>query len=80
MIPMFGQFLADLFKPLRKDMLWAAFGCVLILGGEYVGGIDHEKQCTARTVVIENTVDRVVTKSKTPAAKAKKDPWDNPEN
>ena len=40
-IPMFGPFLAAFFAPLRKDLLWAAFGVALILGGEYVG-VDKE--------------------------------------
>jgi hypothetical protein len=79
-IPAVGPFLANFFQPLRKDLLWAAFGCALLLGGEYVGAIDARKECVARTVVIEKVVTKVVTKTKTPRARAAKDPWDNPEN
>jgi hypothetical protein len=79
-IPMFGPFLAAFFAPLRKDLLWAAFGVALILGGEYVGAAAEKKKCVAQTVVIEHVTDKAVAKTKTPRARAAKDRWDNPEN
>ena len=78
-IPVFGPFLADFLKPLRKDLLWAAFGVALILGGEYVGDSDAKKHCDAKTLVIEHITEKAVAKTKTPAARAAKDPWDNPQ-
>ena len=79
-IPMFGPFIADILAPLRKDLLWAAFGVALILGGEYVGADAEKKKCVAQTVVIEHVTDKAVAKTKTPRARAAKDRWDNPEN
>jgi hypothetical protein len=79
-IPVVGPALADLFKPLRKDLLWAAFAIGLVLGGEYVGASDARKECVAKTVVIEKVVDKAVTKSSTPHAKAAKDPYDSEDN
>ena len=75
-IPLVGGLLSDLFAPLRKDLLWAAFGCVLILGGEYVGDRDARAACVAKTVVIDNIVTKDVAKVK--KDKTTKDPWDNP--
>ena len=79
-IPMVGPFLAAFFAPLRKDLLWAAFAVALVLGGEYIGAAAEKAKCVAQTVVIEKVVDKSVAKTKTPAARAAKDPWDNPNN
>lgn len=79
-IPMIGPFLADFFKPLRKDLLWAAFAVALVLGGEWIGSRDEAARCVAKTVVIEHVTDSAVNKTKTPAARAAKDPWDDPNN
>ncbi|MDE2105811.1 MAG: hypothetical protein KGL39_51785, partial [Patescibacteria group bacterium] len=75
-IPFFGDALARLFAPLRKDLLWAAFGCALILGGEYVGNIDARKACVAKQIVVEHIITKDV--SKVHNDKRTKDPWDNP--
>lgn len=80
LIPFVGPILADFFKPLRKDLCWAAFGVALILGGEYVGARDNQKECVAQQVVVEHVVTKVVTKTKTPAASKVPDPYDSPEN
>lgn len=75
-IPFFGDALAKLLAPLRKDLLWGAFGCALILGGEYVGDHDARKACVAKQVVVEHIVTDDV--SKVHKDKRTKDPWDNP--
>jgi ABC-type Fe3+ transport system permease subunit len=79
-IPGIGAWLVKLFAPLRKDLLWVAFIAGVILASEYVGAHDATLACTARTVVIENVTDTAVSKTKTPAARKQKDPYDNPEN
>ena len=78
-IPAVGPWLVKFFAPLRKDLLWVAFIAGVILAAEYVGAHDANLACTARTVVIENTVDKAVEKTKTPKARGAKDPWDRPE-
>jgi hypothetical protein len=78
-IPVVGDWLVKFFAPLRKDLLWVAFIAGVILAAEYVGAHDEKIACTAKTVVIENVTDKAVEKTRTPAAKAAKDPWDNPE-
>ena len=77
---MIGPFLADFFKPLRKDLLWAAFAVALVLGGEWIGARAEKDKCVAQTVVIEHVVDKDVAKTMTPASRAAKDPWDDPNN
>src|SRR5665647_2906882 len=79
-IPAVGPALAAFFKPLRKDLLWVAFIAGVILASEYVGAHDEKLACVAKTVVIENVTDIAVTKTRTPKARAAKDPYDNPEN
>ena len=65
---------------LRKDFLWAAFAVALLLGGEWIGSRDATAECVAKTVVIEKVVEKAVTQAKTPAARARKDPYDRPNN
>ena len=79
-IPMVGVALADFFKPLRKDLLWVAFIAGVILVSEYVGAHDEKLACVAKTVVIENVTETAVDKTKTPAARRQKDPWDSKDN
>ena len=79
-IPVVGDVLVKFFAPLRKDLLWVAFIAGVILASEYVGAHDANMACTARTVVIENVTDHAVAKTKTPAARAAKDPWDSKDN
>lgn len=83
MIPMVGPLLSKFFEPLRKDLLWAAFGVGVFLAGQFVGTHDEAARCVAKTVVIENVVDKTV-KSTTPKPtkdrKPVQDRWDNPEN
>jgi hypothetical protein len=79
-IPAVGPTLAAFFKPLRKDLLWVAFIAGVILVSEYVGAHDEKLACVAKTVVIENVTDTAVAKTRTPAAKSAKDPWDSKDN
>lgn len=51
-IPRIGPFLATFFKPLRKDLLWAAFCIALLLGGQFI----ESARCVAKTVVIEKVI------------------------
>ena len=79
-VPVVGDALVKFFAPLRKDLLWVAFIAGVILASEYVGAHDATMACTARTVVIENVTDNAVYKTKTPASRAAKDPWDSKDN
>jgi hypothetical protein len=79
-IPMVGPFLARLFAPMRKDLCWAAFAVALVLGGEWIGARDEAARNVAKTVVIEHVTEGAVAKTMTPAARAAKDPWDDPNN
>ena len=79
-VPVVGDVLVKFFAPLRKDLLWVAFIAGVILASEYVGAHDATIACTARTVVIESVVNKDVAKTKTPAARAAKDPWDSKDN
>lgn len=72
MIPYVGPYL----HAIRKDLYWAAFGCVLILFGEYVGAKAERAVCKSKTVVVEKIVTKAVKKTTTPAAKRQKDKWD----
>ena len=74
-IPIVGPYLVAL----RKDLYWAAFGCVLIMYGMYVGGKDAALRCEAKQVVISNVVTKAVKKTTTPKAQHQKDRWDKPE-
>jgi hypothetical protein len=75
-IPVIGKFLA----PLRKDLLWAAFGVALLLIGQFIGTHDANNRCVAKQVVIEKIVTKAVDKTKKPASKSAKDPFDDPDN
>lgn len=75
-IPIIGPHLTNA----RKDLLWAAFGIGVFLGGQALGAHDANRRNTAKQVVIEQRVDDVVEKTKTPKARAAKDRWDRPEN
>ncbi len=79
-IPVVGTALAKFFAPLRKELLWVAFIAFVILVSEYIGARDAEKECVAKTVVIEHVTDQAVAKTKTPRSRAAKDPWDQPGN
>lgn len=74
-IPFIGPWLGNA----RKDLLWAAFGVGLLLTGEAIGAHDQAKKSDAKKIVIEQHVDKVVKKAKTPRARAAKDRWDRPE-
>jgi hypothetical protein len=79
-VPLVGDALVKFFAPLRKDLLWVAFIAGVILVSEYIGAHDANLQCVAKTVVIENVTDRAVAKTKTPASRSAKDPWDSKDN
>jgi hypothetical protein len=79
-VPVIGDALVKFFAPLRKDLLWVAFIAGVILAAEYVGAHDEKLACVAKTVVIENVTDKAVAKTKTPAARKQKDPWDSKDN
>ncbi len=64
----------------RKDLLWAAFGIAIFLAGQALGAHDANRRNEAKQVVIEERVDDVVEKTKTPKARARTDRWDRPEN
>lgn len=75
-IPVVGPLL----YPIRKDLYWAAFGCVLIMFGMYLGGRDASLRCEAKQVVVEKVVIKEVERTKTPKSRARKDRWDSREN
>ena len=75
MIPVIGPYLTAI----RRDLYWAAFGCVLIMFGMYQGARDATARCEAKQVVITKTVTKAVTKTKTPSAQKQNDRWDRPE-
>jgi hypothetical protein len=75
LIPVVGPYLTAL----RKDLLWAAFGCVLIMFGMHQGGKAATDRCVAQQVVITKVVTKAVHKTTTPAAKRQKDRFDRPE-
>jgi hypothetical protein len=79
-IPVAGPTLVKFFAPLRKDLCWIAFVAGIILASEYVGAHDEKLTCVAKTVVIEKVTDKAVAKTKTPASRAAKDPWDSKDN
>lgn len=72
-IPVVGPYLTAL----RKDLLWAAFGCVLIMYGMFQGGRDAEARCVAKQKVVVMRVDKVVQRTKTPKYRAKHDRYSN---
>lgn len=74
-IPLIGPWLT----PIRKDLYWAALGCVLIMFGMYVGARDATNRCKAQQTVIEKVVTKAVKKSTTPASQKRLDRWDRPE-
>lgn len=49
-----GPALIDSFKPLRKDLLWAAFSIAVLLGGQFI----ESARCVAKTVVIEKVINQ----------------------
>lgn len=61
-IPVLGPFLG---KVVRKDFLFGAFGCALVIGGMYVGVHDASGRCKAKQIVVEKSVSKAVTKSLT---------------
>lgn len=74
-IPVIGKYLDGA----RNHLLWAALGIGLFVGGQWVGMTDANKRHAAREVVVEQHVDTVVEKTKTPRYTKQKDRWDNPE-
>lgn len=74
-IPFIGKFL----EPIRRDLLWAALGCVLIMFGMFIGAKDATNRCEAKQIVIEKVVTKAVNKTTTPKAQRQKDRWDKPE-
>jgi hypothetical protein len=79
-IPVIGLPIANALKPLRWDFLAVAFVVAVFLSGMFVGAKDTALHDVAKQVIVEKTVDKVVEKTKTPAARAAKDPFDDPEN
>ncbi len=77
-IPLVGPLLADFFKPLRKDLLWAAAAVAAALIFMFIGGHDEKEKCVAQQVVITTTVHKKVDKATSPSKTH--DPFDNPEN
>jgi len=75
-IPIIGPYLHEI----RKDMLWAAFGIALFLGGQWVGNHDAANRCDKKAVVIEKIVKQVVKGTTTPKAATQKDKYDSPDN
>jgi hypothetical protein len=74
-IPVVGPWL----YPIRRDLYWAAFGCVLIVAGMYMGAQDATNRCEAKQLVIEKVVTKAVEQTTTPQAKRQKDRYDKPE-
>lgn len=74
-VPIIGPYLKDM----REHLLWAAFGCVLVMVGMYIGGRDAARRCEAKQIIIEKVVTKAVTKTSTPKAKAQQDRWDREE-
>ncbi len=75
-VPFIGPWLANA----RKDLLWAAGAIALFLAGQALGAHDEARKNAAKQIVVEQKIDTVVEGTKTPAAKAKPDRYDNPEN
>lgn len=78
-VPVVGPLFERFIVPIRKDLYWAAFGCVLIMFGMYVGAKDATNRCVAKQVVIEKIVTKAVDKTSTPRAKKQADRWDKTE-
>ncbi len=78
MIPLVGPPLSALLAPLRKDFIIAAALVALFLAGMYVGKQDADRQCVAKTVVIEKVVTKAVNKAKQPSKVD--DPFDREDN
>ena len=74
-IPFIGPYLT----PIRRDLYWAAFGCVLIMFGMFIGSKDATNRCVAKQVIITKVVTKAVNKAKTPASRQRHDRWDKPE-
>ncbi len=75
-VPIIGPYLTGM----RKDLLWAALAVGVFLFGMATGIKDERRVCTAQTVVVTKYVGKAVEKTKTPRARAEKDPYDNPDN
>ena len=65
---------------LQKYVLLIAIGTGLVLMGEWIGARDAADRCEAKAVVVEQTVDKAVAKTKTPKAQHQADPWDSKDN
>jgi hypothetical protein len=74
-IPIIGPWLTNA----RKDLLWAAAVIAVFMAGQALGAHDEARKNAAKKVVIEQRVDTVVEKTKTPKARARRDKWDKPE-
>lgn len=74
-IPVIGPYL----QGARNHLLWAALGVGLFVGGQWLGAHDANKRHAAQQVVVEQHVDTVVEKTKSPRLIKQKDKWDNPE-
>lgn len=61
----------------RKGLLVIAIVTGAVLLGEFIGARDSSRRCTAKTVVIEKIVTKVVHKAKTDKSA---DPYDSPNN
>jgi hypothetical protein len=69
------------FSPVAKvDFLWAAACVAVFLFAMGYGQRLERERVEAKEKVIVTTVDRAVATTKTPKARATKDPWDNPKN
>lgn len=75
-IPLIGPYL----EGARKDLLWAAFGIAVFLAGQALGAHDANRRNVAKQIVVEERVDSVVEKTKTPKYRKMPDRYDKPEN
>jgi hypothetical protein len=75
-VPVIGPFLTKF----REYLELTALAVALLLAGEYIGAKDMAGRCVAQNAVISKHVDKVVKKSLTPAARARKDRYDSPTN
>jgi hypothetical protein len=73
-VPLIGPYLTGL----RKDLLWAAFGVAVFMGGEWIGQKDATLRCVSKQEVVEEAVKKAVKQGI--QNKTSKDPWDNKDN
>lgn len=75
-IPVIGPWLGKE----RKWLEAVAIGTALLLIGEFIGALDATHRYEKKTVIIENTVEKVVKSVDTPEAQHQDDRFDNSDN